>query len=507
MGAALTLGNESMNAKPVKKVVIAGGGTAGWMTAAALSRLMGKGLEIVLIESDEIPSVGVGEATIPPILNFHRLLKIDEQAFMRATNATFKLGINFENWRTGGHQYFHSFGHTGQDCWAATFHNFWLKGLEQGHTADFEAYCLEIQAARHNRFAHIPHNPIHYAYHFDAGLYAQLLRKIAEQEGVIRLEGKINQVKLDVDTGFISSLSLARGEQIPGDLFIDCSGMQGLLIEQALNAGYEDWSHWLPCDRAIPLQTSAVSEATPYTRAIAHDAGWQWRIPLQNRVGNGLVYSSKYLSDDQAADFLLKNVTGEPLTDPRVIRFRTGRRRKQWLKNCVAIGLSSGFLEPLESTSIHLIQRSVIRLLQLFPSQGIKAPDVDEFNRQANREIEYIRDFIILHYKVTQRDDSPFWRYCKAMEVPDSLARKIELFQRSGRIFREDVDLFHENSWTQVMLGQGITPEQYHAIVDMMSDTELASLLSGIKQSVDRTVVELPSHQEYVARYCRSEGR
>jgi tryptophan 7-halogenase len=489
---------------PVKKVIIAGGGTAGWMTAAALSRLMGKGLEIVLIESDEIPSVGVGEATIPPILNFHRLLKIDEQEFMRATNATFKLGINFENWGTRDHQYFHSFGSTGQDCWAATFHNFWLKGLECGHTASFESYCLEIQAARQNRFAHINPNPIHYAYHFDAGLYAQFLRKVAAQHGVTRLEGKINQVNLHEDTGHISSLLLARGELVTGDLFIDCSGMQGLLIEQALNAGYEDWSHWLPCDRALPLQTTAVEDATPYTRAIAHEAGWQWRIPLQHRVGNGLVYSSKYLSDDQAADLLMKGVTGEPLTEPRVIRFRTGRRRQQWLKNCVAVGLSSGFLEPLESTSIHLIQRSIIRLLQLFPSQGIKEPDVREFNRQANSEIEYIRDFIILHYKVTQRQDSPFWRYCKGMAVPETLSRKIELFQRSGRIFREDVDLFHENSWVQVMMGQGIVPEEYHHIVDMMSDKELDTFLAGIKKAIDLTVAELPSHQAYLARYCRS---
>jgi tryptophan halogenase len=280
--------------------------------------------------------------------------------------------------------------------------------------------------------------------------------------------------------------------------------MQGLLIEQALNAGYEDWSHWLPCDRALPLQTTAVEDATPYTRAIAHEAGWQWRIPLQHRVGNGLVYSSKYLSDDQAADLLMKGVTGEPLTEPRVIRFRTGRRRQQWLKNCVAVGLSSGFLEPLESTSIHLIQRSIIRLLQLFPSQGIKEPDVREFNRQANSEIEYIRDFIILHYKVTQRQDSPFWRYCKGMAVPETLSRKIELFQRSGRIFREDVDLFHENSWVQVMMGQGIVPEEYHHIVDMMSDKELDTFLAGIKKAIDLTVAELPSHQAYLARYCRS---
>jgi tryptophan halogenase len=492
-----------MNSNNITKVVIAGGGTAGWMTAAALSRLIGNSLDILLIESDEIPTVGVGEATIPPILNFHRLLKIDEQEFMKATSATFKLGISFENWRAPGKEYFHSFGYTGHDCWAATFHNFWLKGLEEGFTDAFESYCLEIQAARRNSFAHNPGNQPNYAYHFDAGLYAVFLRKMAEQHGVVRREGKIQQVKLDPVTGHIDSLLLANGDTITGDLFIDCSGMQGLLIEQALNAGYEDWSHWLPCDRAIPMQTTAVSDASPYTRSTSHEAGWQWRIPLQHRVGNGLVYCSKYLSDDHAESLLRSNLIGEPLTQARVIRFRTGRRRKQWLKNCVAIGLSSGFLEPLESTSIHLIQRSIIRLIHLFPSQGIKEPDVAEFNRQADSETNYIRDFIILHYKVTEREDSPFWRYCKNMEVPESLARKIELFRRCGRIFREDVDLFHENSWVQVMMGQGIVPEQYHPIVDMMPREELNIFLTGIKKSVDSTARQLPSHQQYLDFYCK----
>lgn len=337
-------------------------------------------------------------------------------------------------------------------------------------------------------------------------MYAVFLRKIAEQHGVKRIEGKIQEVKLDVNNGQITSILLTRGDSINGDLFIDCSGMQALLIEKALNAGYEDWSHWLPCDRAIPMQTTATEEAPPYTRSIAHTAGWQWQIPLQHRVGNGLVYCSKYLSDDDAEKLLRRNVSGEPLTEPRVIHFRTGRRRKQWVKNCVAIGLSSGFLEPLESTSIHLIQRSIIRLLQLFPVDGIKEPDINEFNRQANSETDYIRDFIILHYKVTQRQDSPFWRHCKSIDVPDSLARKIELFQRCGRIFREDVDLFHENSWVQVMMGQGITPEQYHPIADMMSPEELEIFFTSMKSAIEKTVHELPSHHAYLKRYCSSQS-
>ncbi len=486
----------------VKKVVIAGGGTAGWMTAAALSSLIGKNIDITLIESDDIPVVGVGEATIPPLLTFHRLLKIDEQEFMKATQATFKLGISFENWRATGHEYFHSFGTTGQDCWAATFHNFWLKAKNDGYSDSFDAYCLEIQAARKNKFARLADNSINYAYHLDATKYAGFLRTIAERKGVTRREGLINRVEQHLESGNIKSLHLKDGGIVDGDLFIDCTGFRGLLIEQTLNAGYEDWSHWLPCDKAVAVQTESQGEMKPYTRSVAHDSGWRWRIPLQNRVGNGLVYCSKTMSDEMARQTLLENIEGKALNEPRVIPFKAGRRRKTWMKNCVAIGLSSGFIEPLESTSIHLIQRAIIRLMQLFPTQGIKAPDIAEFNRQSESETNFIRDFIILHYKVTQRTDSQFWRYCKEMDVPDTLQRRIELFSRCGRVFREDVDLFFENSWVQVMMGQGITPEQYHPIADLMSPAEQKAFLGGIRKSVDQVVEKLPSHEQFLKSYC-----
>ncbi len=487
----------------IKNVVIAGGGTAGWMAAAALSSLLGDRIKVTLIESDDIPVVGVGEATIPPLLTFHRLLKIDERAFMKATQATFKLGISFENWRENEHEYFHSFGTTGQDCWAATFHNFWLKAKNDGYTDDFEEYCFEIKAARKNRFAHTRDNPLNYAYHLDASLYAKFLREFSEQKGATRREGMIERVEQNPQDGSIAALHLKDGTRIEGDLFVDCTGFRGLLIEQTLNAGYEDWSHWLPCDRAVAVQTELQGDLTPYTRSTAHDAGWRWRIPLQSRVGNGLVYCSKYLSDEEAEKRLLDGVQGPLLNKPRIIPFRAGRRRKTWVKNCVAIGLSSGFIEPLESTSIHLIQRAIIRLLQLFPSQGVKASDVAEFNRQSESETNYIRDFIVLHYKVTQREDSEFWRYCKNMDVPESLQRRIDLFADCGRVFREDVDLFQENSWVQVMMGQGIQPQQYHPIADAMSDKEQKIFLQGIRSKIEQGLEPLPEHEQYLQHYLK----
>jgi tryptophan halogenase len=490
--------------KQIKRVVIAGGGTAGWMTAAALSKTLGQVLDICLVESDEIGTVGVGEATIPPIILFHRLLDINEQTFMAAMQATFKLGISFENWREVGENYIHSFGTSGTDHWTAGFQHFWLRGRERGLAGDYGDYCLELKAALANRFAHLPQNGMNYAFHLDASLYAKFLRQFSEPYGVRRIEGKITEVRTDAQTGAIESLRLDSGLDVPGDLFIDCSGFRGLLIEQALHAGYEDWTHWLPCDSAIAVQTKSVGDPLPYTRSIAREAGWQWRIPLQHRVGNGLVYCSRYLSDEQARQTLLANVEGEVLTEPRVLKFRAGRRRRHWVKNCVAIGLSSGFIEPLESTSIHLIQRGIIRLLQMFPFAGIAQPDIDEFNQQSQVEFEHIRDFIVLHYHLTDRQDTPFWRYCRGMEIPATLAHRIRLFRETGRVFRVPNELFQENSWIQVMLGQGIVPEQYHPVASVMSDAELTAFLNGIKSGVDRTVAQLPQHQAYIEHYCRS---
>jgi len=354
-----------------------------------------------------------------------------------------------------------------------------------GLAKDFGQYCGELVAAQQNKFAITPKQVLNYAYHIDAGLYAKFLRELAEKHGAQRIEGKIVDVNLDNHNGFIESLTLASGDVIAGDLFIDCSGFRGLLIEQALHTGYDDWSHWLPMDSAVAVQTESISEPIPYTRSIAREAGWQWRIPLQNRVGNGLVFSSRYLSDDEGINLLLNNLEGKPINEPRVIKFQTGTRRKHWNKNCIAMGLSSGFIEPLESTSIHLIQRSITRLMQMFPYDGIRTPDVKEFNSQMDSEIEHIRDFIILHYNVTNRSDTPFWRFCQSMELPDSLKHRIELFKQTGRVFKVPTELFGENSWTQVMLGQGLMPEQYHPIVNMMSDDELNSFLRGIEQYVD----------------------
>ena len=493
-----------MNEKGIKKVVIAGGGTAGWMVAALMSKTIGKVIDISLVESDEIATVGVGEATIPPLVKFNQLCQINEKEFMAAVQATFKLGISFENWRDVGEDYIHSFGNTGTDHWSAGFQHIWLAAQRKGLAGDFGDYCLELRAAQENKFAHLPKNGLNYAFHIDATLYAKYLRKLSEDCGIKRIEGKIVKVNTDAESGFITSLTLASGKDIEGDLFIDCTGFRGLLIEQTLHAGYEDWSHWLPCDSAIAVQTESTGPAIPYTRSIATDAGWQWRIPLQHRVGNGMVYCSRYISDDEASETLLANIEGELLTEPRVIKFRPGQRLKQWSKNCVTMGLSSGFLEPLESTSIHLIQRSAIRLMQMFPQDRIVQTDIDEYNKQARFEIETIRDFIILHYCVTNRQDTPFWRHCRNMEIPETLAHRIKLFKETGRVFRIPNELFAENSWIQVMLGQGIEPEQYHPVVDVMDDEELDRFLKHIKSHVDTTVAQLPEHEAYVEEYCRS---
>jgi len=491
-----------MSTGRIRKVIIAGGGTAGWMSAALLSRTLGKVLDIKLVESDLIGTVGVGEATIPTLVRFHQLLKVKEQEFMAATQATFKLGIGFESWRDVGEEYIHSFGDTGRDHWSAGFQHFWLKGRQRGLAGDFGDYCLELKAALESRFAHIPSPGINYAFHIDATLYAQFLRRFSEKLGVRRIEGKIVEVGTDAESGYIESLTLDSGQRLEGDLFIDCTGFNGLLIERTLNTGYEDWSHWLPCNSAVAVQTRSAGPAIPYTRSIAREAGWQWRIPLQHRTGNGIVYCNHFVDDDRAKSTLADNLEGETLTEPRTIRFRPGSRREHWRRNCVAIGLSSGFIEPLESTSIHLIQRGIIRLLQTFPLNGIKQSDIDEFNQQTRFELEHIRDFIVLHYKVTNRRDTPFWRHCRRMEIPDSLRHRIDLFRETGRVFRVPTELFAENSWIQVMLGQGIVPEQYHPVVDVMSDDELDRFLREIKSRVDNAVAQLPRHDVYVEQYC-----
>lgn len=490
--------------KKIKKVVIAGGGTAGWMAAASIAKLIGKTVELTLVESEEIGTVGVGEATIPPLQTLHNLLKINEQEFMRAVHGTFKLGISFENWRDLDEKYIHPFGFYGQDLWAAGFQHFWMKGKQMGLASDYGEYCKEWLAATNQRFAVLSKGGLNYAYHFDASLYAKFLRQIAEDHGAHRKEGKISKVNQNGETGDIESLVLDSGDVIEGDLFVDCTGFRGLLIEQTLKTGYEDWSHWLPCDSAVAVQTESVGAPLPYTRSIAHEAGWQWRIPLQHRVGNGLVYSSQHWSVEEATQKLLGNIDGELRTEPRELKFQSGTRRQHWNKNCVALGLASGFLEPLESTSIHLIQKGIIRLLQMFPYDGVREPDVVEFNQQMRDEIEHTRDFIILHYHVTNRTDSEFWRQCKRMTIPDSLRHRIDLFKQTGRVFKKPTELFGEASWTAVMFGQGLVPEQFHPIVNMLQDEELREFLDGIHKSVLNTVKSLPEHQRFIDSYCSS---
>ncbi|MGS0497149.1 tryptophan halogenase family protein [Pseudoalteromonas mariniglutinosa] len=495
-----------MQNKQIKDVVIAGGGTAGWITAALLNKVLGKVVNITLVESEQIGTVGVGEASIPPIQHLNAALGIRENEFIKATQATIKLGIEFENWRAPQHSYMHAFGDIGKDFPFCEFYHFWLRAKQQGTGADFWDFSLNYQAAKQHKFAHLTHIPntqltgLNYAYHFDATLYGEFLKELTISRGVKRIEGKIAHVKQCEESGFVRALALDDGQSISGDLFIDCTGLRALLIEQTLNTGFEDWSHWLACDSAIAVQTQSSNDPVPYTRSIAHDAGWQWQIPLQHRVGNGLVFSSRHMTDEQAKQQLLDNLPGEPITEPRVIRFKTGRRRKQWHKNVVSVGLSSGFLEPLESTSIHLIQMAAIRLIKLFPHDGIDETLIDTFNQQSQTEIERIRDFIILHYKLTERTDSAFWRQCKQMSIPDTLQKKIDLFKATGKIIRQDDELFAEVAWQQVMIGQGLEADDFHPLANALNDEQLAELFTNLKTLIDGTVNQLPTHNEFLQR-------
>ena len=487
-----------MSTREVNKVVIAGGGTAGWMAAAAVSRLVGRQLTVCLVESEEIGTVGVGEATIPTILTINRLLRIPEPDFIKLTSGTFKLGIQFENWRTKGEHYFHSFGDTGRGSWAAGFHHFWLRACELGLADDYGEYCPELKAAEAERFAITSEKKLNYAYHLDATKYGQYLRQMAEASGVTRIEGKIAQVELSPEDGFIDALRLESGQQIEGDLFIDCTGFRALLSEGALKTGFDDWSQWLPANSAWAVQSELNEHPKPYTRAIAHDVGWQWRIPLQHRAGNGLVYCNEFMDDEFARELLLSNIQDKPLIDPRPIKFTTGQRKQYWNKNCIALGLSSGFIEPLESTSIHFIQNGIMWLLLMFPDHVIEDSTVREYNTKMRSEAEHIRDFIVLHYTLNERYGDPFWDHCRNMELPASLTHRMELFEQSARVFKPQDDVFAENSWVQVMMGQGLHPKSYHNIAESMSSQQLQDFLADIKGDVSSTVAKLPKHGAFV---------
>jgi tryptophan 7-halogenase len=500
-----------MSEAGVRRVVIVGGGTAGWMAAAALARFLGERAEIRLIESEEIGTVGVGEATIPQLQLFNQGLGLDEDEFVRATAGTFKLGIQFVGWHAPDQCYIHAFGTIGRDFGLIPFHHYWLRHRAEGGAASLWDFSASAQAAQRNRFGRWEERPdrlpsgLAYAFHFDASLYAAFLRRYAEARGVRRSEGKVRDVALRGEDGFVEAAVMESGERIEGDLFVDCSGFRGLIIEQALATGYDDWSKWLPCDRALAVPCAAGGELTPYTRATARDAGWQWRIPLQHRTGNGHVYCSAFTSDEQAARVLLANLDGTVLAEPRPLRFVTGKRRKAWNRNCVALGLAGGFMEPLESTSIHLVQSGIARLLQLFPGRGIVAEEVDEYNRQTDVEWLSIRDFLTFHYWANGRDGE-FWRACREMAVPESLTRRVELFRANGRIFRNTEELFAEVGWLQVMLGQGVMPTGYHPLADQLSPDQLAEFLGLAAKHVGHVVAQLPSQADFIARHCAIAG-
>jgi len=493
----------------IRKIAIVGGGTAGWMAAATLARILGRNYaDITLIESDEIGIIGVGEATIPQMATFNRMLGIDEDEFLRQTKGSFKLGIQFVNWGRIGHTYFHPFGNIGVNMEGVSFHAYFMRMHQLGEAPNVDDWSLQAKAGQMGKFmrpidaGRSPLSDIAYAFHFDAGLYARYLRNFAEERGVVRREGKIVDVALRGEDGFVEAVVLADGSRIEADLFIDCSGFRGLVIEQALKAGYEDWSHWLPCDRAIAVPCAGGEDMTPYTRSTAHTAGWQWRIPLQHRIGNGHVFSSKYMSDDEATAILLANLDGEPLADPRTVPFRTGHRKAFWVKNCVALGLSSGFMEPLESTSIWMIQSGLSRLMSMFPDRNFAPADTARYNRILLTEYEEIRDFLILHYHATERNDSPFWDYCRTMEIPERLAEKMRVFKAHGRNFRENEELFNDTSWFAVMHGQLMRPDAHDPVAEILSLDETRKRLAHIREAVANSADYMPKHRDFIREHC-----
>jgi tryptophan halogenase len=497
----------------ISSITVVGGGSAGWMAAAALATYLGRGATIRLIESEEIGIVGVGEASVPHMKLFNgQWLGIDEAEFVKRTQATAKLGIQFNDWARIGDSYFHGFGAIGKSIGPLPFHQFWLKLFLAGQAGPIGDYSPQTVMAPRGRFApgdrgaapQSPLSDIAYAYHFDAGLYARYLRELAERRGVRRIEGKIVGVNQRAHDGFIDAVTLENGESVGGELFIDCSGFRGLLIEQTLQTGYVDWSHWLPCDRALAVPSASVAPVTPYTRSTALGAGWQWRIPLQHRVGNGYVYSSRHISDEEAAATLLANLDGEPLGDPRPLRFTTGMRKQCWNRNVVALGLASGFLEPLESTSIYLAQSGITRLLSLFPTREPNPLLAERYNRESAFEYERVRDFLILHYHATERSDTPFWDDCRTMPIPDTLREAMDLFRIDGRYFRNGEDFFALPSWVQVMLGQRIIPRGYHPIVDEMPDAKLRDQVGGMRALLAQAVGTMPTHEEWIERYWKA---
>lgn len=498
-------------ANPIKQIVIVGGGSAGWMTAAALSSLLpADAVQISLVESEMIGTIGVGEATIPDIINFNAMLGIPEDEFLKATNGTFKLGIKFVNWSRLGDSYIHPFGPHGADMNGIDFHQFWLRYREDNPGSTIEEFSLSAAAAEDGKFAMPDPDPrsvmsqLRYAYHFDATAYARYLRNYAEQRGVRRIEGKVTDVQQHGETGDIASIKLEDGGEIAGDFFFDCTGFRGLLINKTLGVPFRDWSHWLPCDTAQAVACELSGEILPYTISTAKEAGWQWRIPTQHRTGNGHIYSSNLMSDEAAIESLLADLDGPAIGEPRKIRFQTGHRARLWEKNCVAVGLSGGFLEPLESTSLFLIQEGVSKFISLYPTADIPSVVRDEYNRQLVKKFEQVRDFIILHYKATERDDSAFWNYTRDMDVPDSLTERMELFREAGRVFRYEDELFSKPSWVAVLLGQNIVPKSIDPIVTTVDRAGITRSLQSMKSAMDGAVGRMQSHRAFLQGYAWS---
>ncbi len=498
---------------PIRQIVIVGGGTAGWMAAAALARLQANGItKITLIESDEIGIVGVGEATIPPIKIFNAMIGVNEDEFVAATQGSFKLGIEFNGWTRPGEAYLHPFGAYGSDINGVKFHQIWLRLRALGLPTPLADFNLCTVAAKHRRFdrpstdRRSATSTLDYAFHFDAGLYARFLRHHSEAQGVVRREGKVVTVAQNAESGFVDAVVMEDGTRIAGDLFIDCSGFRGLLIEETLRTGYEDWTQWLPCDRAMAVPSARTEPLFPYTRSTAREGGWQWRIPLQHRTGNGYVYCSDYVSDDEAAATLLANLDGAPLADPRPLRFVTGRRKQAWNKNVVSLGLAAGFMEPLESTSIHMVQAGISKLLALFPNRSFAQHERDEYNRLTALQWEQTRDFLICHYKLNERDE-PFWKHCAAMDIPESLARKLALFKGTGRLFRYEDELFSDASWTAVMMGQGVMPEGYDPLADGLDPSEIGHMALKMARLFEQAALNMPAHSEFITQNCRGNDQ
>ncbi len=491
----------------LRDILVLGGGSAGWMTAAALAKAVGRNCRITLVESEAIGIVGVGEATIPPLKLFNHMLGLDENDFVRRTQGSFKLGIEFIGWSRPGARYLHPFGRYGADFDFVPLYQYWFAARARGEAGELGDYSVAAVAAAAERFDRPLSDPrrvqstYDYAYHFDASLYARHLRDYAEARGVERVEGRVVDVHLRGEDGFIESVTLEDGTSLAADFFIDCSGFRALLIAGALGVGFEDWSHWLPCDRAVAVGCEPGGPFAPKTQAFARPAGWQWRIPLQHRIGNGHVYASAHMSDEEAARILLETLDGEALGEPRLLRFRAGRRQRVWEKNCLAVGLSSGFLEPLESTSIHLIQSTVMRLLALFPDRDFDPRVIAEFNRVTADEMAGIRDFLILHYHANGREE-PFWRARAAMSIPDTLAWKMDHFRRYGRLVSKAPELFLNPSWLAVYIGQGVFPERHDPLVDLRAGVDPVRTLAGLRRVIGEAVAAMPRHADYVARHC-----